>query len=382
MRVLHITTFLQGGAGRVITSLARAQKRGGHDVRVVADAGGEPGYESYAEYIDALGEAGVSLVEVHSTFRRDLALNASAANALQASLGEWQPDIVHAHAAIPGVVARLAGAVGRSSAPVVHTMHGWGTAKTAAQATEDLAVLQLADAVVTPSQASRQALLDLGLGANAQVIPYGIEDGLEDGPPDAEDLVTLERLGNVDERALCIGTIGPRKNQRLLVEALAQPALRKATAVFVGDGDRRTLLDEARALGVADRIAILGYRPRASRYLTCGRVLVLPSRNEGLPLSILEAFRAGVTVVASRIPELAEALENGDAGHLFEPESASGLASALRAAFDRHSEPRAAGLAALFATRYTHDRMVLAYERLYRSRRRVTFARADRDRVS
>ena len=55
MRVLHITTFLQGGAGRVITSLARAQKRSGHDVRVVADAGGEPGYESYAEYIDALG---------------------------------------------------------------------------------------------------------------------------------------------------------------------------------------------------------------------------------------------------------------------------------------------------------------------------------------
>ena len=84
---------------------------------------------------------------------------------LQAALGEWQPDIVHAHAAIPGVVARLAGAAGRSSAPVVHTMHGWGTAKTAAQATADLAVLQLADAIVTPSQASRQALLDLGLSA-------------------------------------------------------------------------------------------------------------------------------------------------------------------------------------------------------------------------
>ena len=309
MRVLHITTFLQGGAGRVIAALARAQKRSGHDVRVVANAGGEPGYESYAEYVEALGEAGVPLVEVHSTFKRDLALNASAANALQAALGEWQPDIVHAHAAIPAVVARLAGIAGRRGAPVVHTMHGWGTAKTAAQATADLAVLQLADAVVTPSQASRQALLDLGLSADVQVIPYGIEDRPEDGPPDAEDLATLEWLGSIDERALCIGTIGVRKNQRLLVEALAQPSLSNATAVFVGDGDRRTLLEEARALGVADRIAILGYRPRASRYLACGRVLVLPSRNEGLPLSILEAFRAGVTVVASRIPELAEALE-------------------------------------------------------------------------
>lgn len=57
MRILHATTFLQGGAGRVIASLAVAQRRSGHDVRVVADAGGESGYEHYVEYIDALAAA-------------------------------------------------------------------------------------------------------------------------------------------------------------------------------------------------------------------------------------------------------------------------------------------------------------------------------------
>ena len=47
MRILHVTTYLRGGAGRVISSLAIAQLRLGHDVRVAVDTGGEPGYASY-----------------------------------------------------------------------------------------------------------------------------------------------------------------------------------------------------------------------------------------------------------------------------------------------------------------------------------------------
>jgi glycosyltransferase involved in cell wall biosynthesis len=365
MRILHITTFLQGGAGRVIASLVCAQKRRGHDVCVVADAEAEPGYGSYAEYLDSLLTAGVPLIEVRSTFKRDVALNASAARALQATLGEWRPDVVHAHAATPAVVARLSRIADGARAPVVHTMHGWGTTKTPAQATADLAILELADAIAAPSRAARKALLDLGLSAPVQVIPYGIEGCSTSEPPDADDAAVLDRLGTVRERAICIGTIGARKNQRLLVEALAQPVLPHATAVFIGDGDSESLLAEARAIGVADRIAVLGYRVRASRYLACGRALVLPSRNEGLPLSVLEAFRARVPVVASRIPELVEALEDEEGDYLFEPDSVTGLATALRTAFDRDDAARAANRAALFRSRYTSDRMVGAYERLY-----------------
>jgi glycosyltransferase involved in cell wall biosynthesis len=167
----------------------------------------------------------------------------------------------------------------------------------------------------------------------------------------------------VDERAVCIGTIGARKNQRLLVDALASDELRQATAVFIGDGDPTDLLARARALGVAGRVAVLGYRPHASRYLTLCRALVLPSRNEGLPLAVLEAFRAGVPVVASRIPELAEALDHGDAGYLFEPESAAGLARALREAFDDGSRGESSSrLRHTGQARYSLDRMLTAYD--------------------
>ena len=54
MRILHLTTFLQGGAGRIIVELAREQQRQGHEVMVVASRRGAPGYGNYQEYLQTL----------------------------------------------------------------------------------------------------------------------------------------------------------------------------------------------------------------------------------------------------------------------------------------------------------------------------------------
>src|SRR5262245_12810218 len=125
MRILHVSTFLQGGAGRIIAALAIAQRRAGHDVVVVADSGQHTGYESYPEYITGLREAGVPFHTVTSTFTRDVALNVRAVEELTALLGDRTVDIAHTHAAIPTLVARLA-LSSRGSTPLLQTMHGWG----------------------------------------------------------------------------------------------------------------------------------------------------------------------------------------------------------------------------------------------------------------
>jgi hypothetical protein len=101
MRILHLTTFLQGGAGRIIAALAVAQRRSGHDVTVVADDGGEDGYGSYPEYLAALAAAGVGYATLRSTFKRELPLAMQAAQQLRAIAGPSPPDIVHTHASIP-----------------------------------------------------------------------------------------------------------------------------------------------------------------------------------------------------------------------------------------------------------------------------------------
>src|SRR5690348_17012745 len=108
MRILHVSTFLQGGAGRIITALAVAQKRAGHDVTVVADTGRDTGYESYPEYVATLERTGIGYHTVTSTFTRDLALNVRAVRELRELVGTASVDVAHTHAAIPTLVTRLA----------------------------------------------------------------------------------------------------------------------------------------------------------------------------------------------------------------------------------------------------------------------------------
>ena len=332
---------------------------------VVADSGRHAGYESYPEYVAQLGAANVAFHTVTSTFIRDVALNVQAVRELRGVLGTQAIDLAHTHAAIPTLVARLA--LGRGGyVPLVQTMHGWGINKTADQAATDITLLGLADAVVTPSAAARDTLRTLGLDApSVQVIPYGVEEASANTGLDPEDTALFEQLSaSGGAVALCIGTIGDRKNQTLLVRALA--SIDEVTAVFIGDGDAAPLRALAAELGVAERVHVLGYRSDASRYLSMADALVLPSLNEGLPIAVLEALRAGVPVVGSAIAEIAEVVEEGHTGLLFAPGDAAGLATALAAvtAAERRAVMRARARE-LFEARYRADRMLAAYDRLY-----------------
>lgn len=364
MRILHITTFLQGGAGRIIAALAVAQRHAGHDVTLVTDSGGEPGYGSYPEYLEQLADTGIAVRALASTFKRDLALNVAAADALWALVREAPPDVVHSHAAIPTLVAALARR--RQTWPVVQTMHGWGVHKTPDQARTDIALLAVADARVTPSRAARDTLTALGLTAAVDVIPYGITPQPVAPAIDARDETLFAGLRTERQAiAICIGTLGERKQQTLLVDALVRS--RDVTAVFIGEGDVETLRAHAVSRGVERRVQVLGYRREASRYLAHADALVLPSKNEGLPIVVLEALRAGVAVVGAAIPEIGEALD-AETGWLFNAGDAEALAAALRTALESAARPaRQAAARALFAARYELPRMTEAYAALYRA---------------
>jgi glycosyltransferase involved in cell wall biosynthesis len=129
---------------------------------------------------------------------------------------------------------------------------------------------------------------------------------------------------------LTVGRLDAQKGHAYLLAAAAD--IPDALFVFVGEGRERSALEaQARALGVAERVRFLGHRDDVPDLLAACDVFVLPSRYEGLPLSVLEAMAAARPVVATAIEGTDEIVRHGETGLLVPPAAPSALAEAIRA---------------------------------------------------
>jgi len=334
MRLLMVISELGvGGAEVVAVTLATAAAADGHEV-VVASG---PGHR-----VEQLRRAGVRHVPVPLVGRGPVDL----ARAVARLRDLERPDLVHAHNPKPTLLARLA--VGRD-VPVLTTLHG----------------------VSADERARAARILRWASDRVVAVSPY-VADGLvRDGFPEERTEVVLNAVGPLPpyprERAraelglpadaavgLCLARMVDQKRHDLLVEAWSWIGDR-AVLLLAGDGPRRSAVAaavERRGLGAGVRL--LGERSDVSRLLAAADFLVLPTEWEGLPISVLEAFAAGVPVVASRVPGLVEHfagavrfVEPGSVASLVEGihdvlgSSAlrSGLAAAGRAVVERYGVP-------------------------------------------
>jgi glycosyltransferase involved in cell wall biosynthesis len=105
--------------------------------------------------------------------------------------------------------------------------------------------------------------------------------------------------------------------------------------------------------------------------LARARALIVPSLwYEGAPRIILEAYAAGVPVLASRIGALPELVEHGASGLLFPPNEVAALATAVtRLADDGESERLGEGAWQLWRARFTPERGLKELEACYRRAR-------------
>ncbi len=372
MVILHLTTFLQGGAGLVIASLAAAQRAAGHEVVVVTSATGAPGYGNYTGHLAYLAAAGVAVHVVDSLFSR--------------APGDWEPvlatlladpraceaHVCHAHAATPSRIA-LAFEARTRPRPVVQTMHGWGIGKSEAQARADVEVMNRVAAVVVPAQTSAVLLGTLGVDpSRVRRIAYGVAPRGARMEP-AHDVEAEMR----DWRAAgalvlcCPGTVGARKNQRALLQALAalESSGMDVRCVFVGEGETAALVEHAAALGILARVRVCGYRVDARHITAAADHLVLPSLSEGQPLAVLEAFADGVPVILSDIPEHAELVGDRIPRLLFDPHDPADIARTIAAAASLSPQERARlahDARQAWLAQFSIDGMTAAYDSVYR----------------
>jgi glycosyltransferase involved in cell wall biosynthesis len=137
-----------------------------------------------------------------------------------------------------------------------------------------------------------------------------------------------------DQVALFVGVLEPCKGVDVLLEAFARVVreLPGARLQIVGEGPRRAELEaQARRLGLGPSLVFRGTFPRRElpALLDAARLLVLPSRSEGLPRVIVEAMARARPVVATRVGGIPELVEHGVTGLLVPPEDPDALADAL-----------------------------------------------------
>lgn len=197
-----------------------------------------------------------------------------------------------------------------------------------------------------------------------QVVHNGIPMSSFNSPANAS---LRARLAQAAERPIILTTarLEEQKGLRYLLEAATQ--LPEAVFVLAGEGSERSRLEaQAKELRIADRVLFLGYTENVRGLLEDCDLFVLPSLNEGLPLSILEAMAACKPVIATSISGTAEAIVNGESGLLVPPADSTALATAIRTLLSNPSlAQRLARAGKTRVQQFSADRMVQRIMQVY-----------------
>jgi glycosyltransferase involved in cell wall biosynthesis len=120
-------------------------------------------------------------------------------------------------------------------------------------------------------------------------------------------------------RLLMAARLIPQKGHSFLLEALAgieQPW----QLTLAGDGPYRAALEQlSLKLGIRNRVLFTGDTDQVGSLLASSDIFVLPSQYESLPLSIIEAMRAGLPVIATNVGGVSELVTDGVTGYLVPP---------------------------------------------------------------
>ncbi len=234
-------------------------------------------------------------------------------------------DVVHGHTSKAGLIARLAGLLTRT--PALYTVHAWSFVGTAGPARLLVAWLERAmrvagGTVIEVCRSNFEMARRLGVVNPAQHLT--IWNGMPDTPwracPDPHRPV----------RILMAARFVAQKDHSSLLQALAGiDAPWQLT--LAGDGPKNAEMEQlSLRLGLQNRVTFTGDTNQVDLLLASSDIFVLSSRHESLPLSIIEAMRTGLPVIASDVGGVAELVAHGVTGYLVPRSDVESLRERLR----------------------------------------------------
>lgn len=364
MRILHVVESLDiGGLEHVVVALAAAQRKRGHEVRVVClwRRG------ALADRAEAAG------VPVQCCEKRS-GIDVQALRTMRSAMRAFRPQVLHTHNPMAHYYA-VAASLGLGIGTVLNTRHGMGSGDLAARREKLFRLALLAtDHAVSVCDAARQRFVAHGVmtAAKAVVVRNGIDLG-RFTPRSREAGAALREALGLPGHAVVFGTVGrlnEAKQQHRLLRALRSLVDGGANVALViaGDGELRAALEaETDRLGLRPQVRLLGARNDVPDLLAGMDVFVLPSRTEGYSLALVEASAAGLPIIATAVGGNAEIVQDGSTGMIVPPGDDDALVRAMgELAGDAARREQLGAQARAWALREgSLDAMCDGYERLY-----------------
>ncbi|MBI5873348.1 MAG: glycosyltransferase family 4 protein [Candidatus Omnitrophica bacterium] len=287
-------------------------------------------------------------------------------------------DIVHTHTAKAGALGRVAAKMA-GVRNVVYSLHGhdfygyfgyWGSR--AVVWAEKIASL-FCDKIHALTELEKKDLILFNICPEykIEVIYSGVDLDLL---RPSQQILDNFKQGPSKDKTYQVGMVGrlePVKGPRYFIDAAEIVLKQKSNVKFmvVGDGVLKDALQKrVMDSGLAEKIIFTGWREDVNSILFTLDILVLPSLNEAVGRSALEAQGLGVPVVAANVGGLPEVVKDGVTGFLVEPKDPAALAGALIKLLNDDNKRREMGQAARgwVDEKFSDRVMVEKFEGLYK----------------
>jgi glycosyltransferase involved in cell wall biosynthesis len=360
-RILRVITRMNaGGPARHVAWVSEGLAARGWETRLLTGdvAAGE---DDLSGVVDGRG---VDLRRISGLSREIDPLRDGAALAkIVAAIREFDPDIVHTHTTKAGLLGRaavfLVNATRRRGAEIraVHTFHGNVLSghfpplrERAFRGLERLLAHGATDAILVLSPQQRAEIVErfrISPAEKVSIVPLALDLGVFATLPPRGAF--RREMGFADDAFVVgiVGRIAPIKNHEMFLQVAAR-TLRttpRARFVVVGGGPAAPSLARlARELGIEGAVRFAGLRTDLAQVYSDLDAVALTSRNEGTPLSLIEAMASGRAVVATDVGGVRDLLtrewsgsveerrfadSESARGILVEPDDVEGFAAAL-----------------------------------------------------
>ena len=355
MRILQLCSAREiGGGEKHLAGLANSLAQRGHNIFAAINPG-----SPLRAALSSLPSANVIELPMRN------ALSLRSAYRLSRFMREQRIEIIHAHLARDYPLAALA--AGRSGARLVLTRHVLFPLSKIHRLT-----LRRTCRVIAVSQAVAESLREQNIFSTERIVT--IHNGIDvEHFKQRREVASPKKASRM--RVGMVGHLAPIKGQEEFIQAAKIICQNRKDVDFIIAGEdkshrrenRASLEKLIRALGMEDRVQLLGWIDDIASLLGTFDVFVSPSRAEPFGLSIVEAMAAGVPVVSTASEGAREIINADESGRLVSIGDVEGLAKAVSCLLSDASERDrlSRNASALVRSRFSLERMVDRTEQLY-----------------